>query len=145
MAKRQAAPDPGPDPFAIPATGGGGATATAAPPPPPAAASAAAASEADGEEGDEEDGGNGAAPKKAQASALERVSRILGKRIKELEGLTDVDKAVRDLALDGLRGLKALVDTREQLGDPSNPPAPDSAWGRAIAFGKAKARAASIL
>ena len=71
-------------------------------------------------------------PKK-KTNPLKIAERNLAKAIKlvaEGQG-TDEQKA---LFTRGLKGMERLFQTIEQIADPANPPAPESAWGKVIAL-----------
>jgi hypothetical protein len=80
-----------------------------------------------------------AAKKKASAPPMERILRLLDQQIKTMEDRTDLGEADRFQIVDGLKGLKTLVNTRDQIASAGSPPAASSAWGTVVALGRRKA------
>lgn len=91
--------------------------------------------------------GSPAAPtakKKKPVNPLKTAERSIAKAAKmaaEGQG-TDAQKA---LFTKGLKGLERLLQTVDQIADPDNPPAPDSAWGRVIALAESQDKIANLL
>jgi len=78
------------------------------------------------------------APKQPRAPLLSAEKNIQKQIevIQTAQGLTDEH---RQLVVDALSGLHLMISKDlDALADPTNPPAPDSAWGKVIALGRSR-------
>lgn len=79
----------------------------------------------------------------AKATQLTTAEKNIEKVIAQIAE-SKADDAAKELITDGLVGVQCLLQTIDQISNPGNPPADDSAWGKVCALG-ANRRKLSLL
>jgi hypothetical protein len=80
----------------------------------------------------------------AKTAPLALAEKQVDKQIKSIEEAKIGDDQ-KKLLVNGLAGIKRMLQTVDQISDPKNPPADDSAWGKVVALGANQRSLSSIL
>ncbi len=78
------------------------------------------------------------------ANPIENAEKNISKQIKQIAE-SKADDATKNQLSAALAGVRRLLQTVDQVSDPKNPPASDTAWGKVIALGKNQRQLSAIL